>query len=199
MTTKEGADWHRTVTVRVHLTDDPATNARIGDTGAQQRAVHNRTVEHLLRDRSDEPLQKSTARGHHRPPGTMVNLAEGGARTPGHPLEDRPRRHRRRGRPGRKVGGRERPARHRRRTHRRQRRAHPAGHPAPAGRPGAPVPPTEAQGAPRAAPRPRRRRSAPHRPAHHLPVTARIGNRAMTHKKDRRRRDQDAETSERSR
>ena len=66
MTTKEGADWHRTVTVRLHLTDDPATNARIVDTGAQQGAVHKRTVEHLLRDRSDEPLQKSTARGQGR-------------------------------------------------------------------------------------------------------------------------------------
>ena len=51
------------MTVRLHLTDDPATDARNVATGAQQGAVQNRTVEHLLRNGSDESLQKSTGRG----------------------------------------------------------------------------------------------------------------------------------------
>ena len=49
--------------MRLHLAHESGQNARIVHAAAQQRAVHNRTVEHLLRHRSDEPLQKRTARG----------------------------------------------------------------------------------------------------------------------------------------
>ena len=49
-----------TATARVH---DPEQNARIVNACLQQRAVHNRTVQHLLRHQSDEPLQKNTAKG----------------------------------------------------------------------------------------------------------------------------------------
>ena len=52
-----------TATARVHLIHDPEQNARIVIACQQPRAVHNRTVQHLLRHQSDEPLQKNTAKG----------------------------------------------------------------------------------------------------------------------------------------
>ena len=50
-------------TVQLHAIHDPEQNARIMEACVQQRAVHNRTIEHLLADRSDEPLQRNTAGG----------------------------------------------------------------------------------------------------------------------------------------
>ena len=50
-------------TVRVHAAHVADQNRRIVQAAQQQRAVHNRTVEHLLRHQSDEPLQKRTAKG----------------------------------------------------------------------------------------------------------------------------------------
>ena len=50
-------------TSRFHVVHDPEQNARIVAACVQQRAVHNRTVEHLLEHRSDEPLHKSAAKG----------------------------------------------------------------------------------------------------------------------------------------
>ena len=51
------------VTVRVHAVHDAEQNTRIMQACVQQRAVANRTVEHLLKHRSNEPLQKSTRQG----------------------------------------------------------------------------------------------------------------------------------------
>ena len=50
-------------TVRLHAVHIPEQSKRIIHAAQQQRAVHNRTVEHLLNHQSDEPLQKSTANG----------------------------------------------------------------------------------------------------------------------------------------
>ena len=50
-------------TVRLHVAHVADQNKRIVHAAQQQRAVHNRTVEHLLRHQSDEPLHKSTAKG----------------------------------------------------------------------------------------------------------------------------------------
>ena len=43
-------------TPRLHLTDDPEQNARIMNACQQQRGLHNRTVKHLITQRSDEAL-----------------------------------------------------------------------------------------------------------------------------------------------
>ena len=51
-----------TSTVRVHAVHETEQNARIMHACVQQRAVHNRCIEHLLEHRSDEPLQKNTGK-----------------------------------------------------------------------------------------------------------------------------------------
>ena len=54
---------HLTSTVRLYAVHDTEQNARIMLACVQNRTVHNRTIEHLLAHRSDEPLQKNTAAG----------------------------------------------------------------------------------------------------------------------------------------
>ena len=54
---------HLTSTVRLYAVHDTEQNARILLACVQNRTVHNRTIEHLLAHRSDEPLQKNTAAG----------------------------------------------------------------------------------------------------------------------------------------
>ena len=61
-TKRSGAD-HFPATARLHVAHDPDQNARIMTACEQQRLVHNRTVEHLLTHRSDEPLQRKNAAG----------------------------------------------------------------------------------------------------------------------------------------
>ncbi len=54
---------HMTSTVRLHAVHETDQNARIMLACVQNRTAHNRTVEHLLAHRSDEPLQKNTTAG----------------------------------------------------------------------------------------------------------------------------------------
>ena len=61
-TQRKQAD-HLSVTVRIHAVHDTEQNTRIMHACVQQRAVANRTVEHLLKHRSDEPLHKNTRLG----------------------------------------------------------------------------------------------------------------------------------------
>ena len=187
-----------------HLTDDGSDERT--DRGHRHRS-RGRPQPHRRAppagDRSDEPLQKSrSARGYHRPPGTMVDLAEAMSSDSGTSAR-RPHR-------GAIAAAADQVAkweavndRHAiavART-RRQRRAHPAGHPAPAGRRGAPVPPSgssrsAAGGTSSASTTECAASTGTPSPCY----GARIGNRAMTHKKDRtaprsvtpkRRRDHD--------
>ena len=53
----------RTVTTRAYVIWDAETSRRIWNACRQQDAAHNRAVEHLL-DHPDEPLRRSTAKGH---------------------------------------------------------------------------------------------------------------------------------------
>ena len=48
-------------TVRIHAAHDRAQNERLFAACVQQRTVHNQTVAHLLKHRSDEKLYRSTA------------------------------------------------------------------------------------------------------------------------------------------
>ena len=63
MTPKHSGSEYLVATVRLHLVHDGEQNARITNACNQQRAIHNRTLEHLLTHRSDEPLQTSKAKG----------------------------------------------------------------------------------------------------------------------------------------
>ena len=61
--TKRMADDFLNTTARLYLIHHPEQNAQVHKACTQQRTVHNRTVQHLLGHRSDEPLQRSKSKG----------------------------------------------------------------------------------------------------------------------------------------
>ena len=52
-----------TATVKLHVVHDPEQNTRLLNACTEQGGVHNHCIHHLLKHRSDEPLQKSAAKG----------------------------------------------------------------------------------------------------------------------------------------
>ena len=60
---RRSKDDHFPATARLHAVHDAEQNIRIMKACVEQRLVHNRTVEHLLKHRSDEPLQRNNTAG----------------------------------------------------------------------------------------------------------------------------------------